>query len=108
MSTKSRVTIAALIASAGLLTSIATMEGFSDKAYPDPVHGWDVPTIGHGTTAGVKQGDTITPEEAKERLRMDVNQFEGEDQALHQRTPLPTRIRCLCEPCLQHRNNQVL
>lgn len=45
-------------------------EGFSKTAYPDPIYGWDVPTIGYGTTrypdgSRVKKGDTITPEHAK-------------------------------------------
>lgn len=30
--------------------SIVTHEGFKSKPYPDPIHGWDVPTFGHGLT----------------------------------------------------------
>ena len=76
--TKTRYALAALGASAAVIASIAGFEGFRDKAYPDPVHGWGVPTIGHGTTEGVKPGDTITPDEAMQRLRVDVSKFEGE------------------------------
>lgn len=58
------------------LDLIKRFEGFSAKAYPDPAHGWKVPTIGYGTTAGVKPGDTITKEAAEELLREDVERFE--------------------------------
>ena len=51
-----------LVLSAAVLVGIAVDEGFVGKAYT-PVKG-DVPTIGFGTTSGVKQGDTITPERA--------------------------------------------
>lgn len=59
------------------LDLIKSFEGFSANAYPDPAHGWKVPTIGYGTTAGVKMGDTITKERAEELLREDVKRFEG-------------------------------
>jgi lysozyme len=36
-----------------------------------------VPTIGFGTTGGVKLGDTITPTKALERSLSDVQHFEG-------------------------------
>ncbi|NER81923.1 MAG: lysozyme [Leptolyngbya sp. SIO1D8] len=43
------------------------------EAYADPIHGWQVPTIGYGTTvypdgSKVKQGDVITREQAEEYL----------------------------------------
>jgi len=50
---------------------IRSAEGFKDKAYI-PVKG-DVPTIGFGFTSGVKMGDTMTKEEAEERLDKEVN-----------------------------------
>jgi lysozyme len=50
---------------------IRSAEGFRDKAYI-PTKG-DVPTIGFGFTEGVKQGDTITREQAEERLTEEVN-----------------------------------
>lgn len=62
----------ALIAVAGsTLTGIATFEGFRDTAYI-PVKG-DVPTIGFGSTKGVKMGDKITPERALQRLLDEVD-----------------------------------
>ena len=33
-----------------LIKSIKLHEGFKSKPYPDPIHGWDVPTFGHGLT----------------------------------------------------------
>ena len=33
-----------------LIESIKLHEGFKSKPYPDPIHGWDVPTFGHGLT----------------------------------------------------------
>ena len=67
--------IAALSLSAAALVGIALHEGYSDKAYT-PVPG-DVPTIGFGTTAGVKPGDTITPPQALARALTDIQKFEG-------------------------------
>jgi lysozyme len=33
-----------------LIESIKKHEGFVAKPYPDPIHGWNVPTFGHGLT----------------------------------------------------------
>lgn len=57
---------------------IIEFEGFHDTAYADPLLGWRVPTIGYGTTVyntgiKVKQGDTITKEEAIDQLLHYVN-----------------------------------
>ena len=52
-----RIQLAALTLSAATLVGIAVHEGYRDTAYI-PVPG-DVPTIGFGTTGGVKMGDTI-------------------------------------------------
>jgi lysozyme len=41
-------------------------------------------TIGYGTTAGVKMGQTITREEAEKRLRADVQRFADHIAALVQ------------------------
>jgi lysozyme len=70
-----RVAVAALSLSASALVGIATWEGYKPKAYI-PVPG-DVPTIGFGTTAGVKMGDTIDPVTALKRKMDDVSKFEG-------------------------------
>ena len=62
------------LSAVGLLT-IAKWEGFSDHAYI-PVPG-DIPTIGFGSTEGVKLGDTITVPKALERLMRDVGVAES-------------------------------
>lgn len=70
-----RRTLAGLALSASALVGILMHEGYSDKAYT-PVKG-DVPTIGFGTTGGVKMGDTIKPPQAVARALGDVQKFEG-------------------------------
>lgn len=72
---KSRTTIAALTLSAAALVGIVTHEGYTDRAVI-PVKG-DVPTIGFGTTGGVKLGDTTTPPKALARTLKDVQKYEG-------------------------------
>lgn len=51
------------------LALIRKFEGFRAEAYLDPV---GVPTIGYGSTAGVKLGQTVTMAEANNLLRDDV------------------------------------
>lgn len=63
------------------LALIKEFEGLRLEAYPDPAHGWDVPTIGYGHTdaAGepkVKRGMKITAAEADAILRRDLRQYE--------------------------------
>ena len=72
---KKRLAVAGLSLSAVGLLTIAKWEGFSDKAYI-PVPG-DVPTIGFGSTEGVKMGDTITVPKAIERLYRDTEKAES-------------------------------
>lgn len=62
-----------LVLTASVLVSIAVEEGFVGNAYT-PVKG-DVPTIGFGTTSGVKLGDKITPERALVRLLSDADTY---------------------------------
>lgn len=69
-----RTNVAALVLSASALVGIVIHEGYSDVAYV-PVAG-DVPTIGFGTTEGVKIGDKTTPVKALERAMNDVQKFE--------------------------------
>ena len=71
-----RLAIIGLVLSATGLVYIAQREGYSAKAYPDPVHGTKVATIGYGTTDGVKMGDSITPDRALVRLRADAAEYE--------------------------------
>lgn len=70
-----RTRVSALALSAAALVGLALHEGYSDKAII-PVPG-DVPTIGFGTTEGVKMGDRITPPQALARKLADVQKFEG-------------------------------
>ena len=70
-----RTTIAALSISGAALVGLLTSEGFRDKAYI-PVAG-DVPTIGFGTTEGVKMGDSIDPVRAVNRAHRDIVEFES-------------------------------
>jgi lysozyme len=72
---KARIVIGALTLSASALVGIAVHEGYRGEAYI-PVKG-DVPTIGFGTTAGVKSGDRIEPVQALVRKLADVQRFEG-------------------------------
>lgn len=72
---KARIVIGALTLSASALVGIAVHEGYRGEAYI-PVKG-DVPTIGFGTTGGVKPGDRIEPVQALVRKLADVQKFEG-------------------------------
>ena len=70
-----RNAIAGITLSAAALVAMVMHEGYSDKAII-PVPG-DVPTIGFGTTGGVKLGDTIKAPQALARALTDVQRFEG-------------------------------
>lgn len=81
---RARLAIGALALSAAGLVGIALDEGYTDRAII-PVPG-DVPTVGFGTTEGVKLGDTITPPRALQRLAADASKFE---QAVRRCAPVP-------------------
>lgn len=70
-----RTQVAGLVLSASALVGIVAHEGYSSIAY-FPVPG-DVPTIGFGTTGGVKIGDKTNPVQALDRALKDVSKFEG-------------------------------
>ena len=74
---KVRIAIAALTLSAAGFVGILNREDIKLEAYPDPVHGWQVPTIGAGSTEGVKRGDKITPLQAINRSLREVRVFEN-------------------------------
>jgi lysozyme len=82
-----RTAIAALALSAAGLVGMLGYEGYTDRAVI-PIPG-DVPTLGFGTTEGVKLGDRTTPPAALERALRDVGEFEA---ALH---------GCVTAPLLQ-------
>lgn len=73
--TRTRVSIAALVLSAAGFVGVVMNEGYTDHAVI-PIPG-DVPTIGFGTTENVHMGDRITPPKALVRALSDVSQFEG-------------------------------
>ncbi len=52
---------------------VAEQEGFSKNAYLCPAGVW---TIGYGHTKGVKQGDTITQENALELLKNELKDYQ--------------------------------
>lgn len=70
-----RRNLAGLALSAAGLVGLVNFEGYTDAAVV-PVAG-DVPTIGFGTTEGVKLGDRTTPPQALARALRDVQRFEG-------------------------------
>ncbi len=70
-----RALLAALSLSAAGFVGIVMHEGYRDEAYI-PVPG-DKPTIGFGTTEGVRMGDTIAPPQAVARALRDVSKYEG-------------------------------
>jgi lysozyme len=72
---RTRNALAGLSLSAAALVSLVVSESYTDRAVI-PVPG-DVPTIGFGTTSGVKLGDTIKPPQALARALTDIQKFEG-------------------------------
>jgi lysozyme len=60
-----------LVLAASTLVGIAVHEGYREEAYI-PVAG-DVPTIGFGTTAGVRVGDKTTPVRSLVRLLDEID-----------------------------------
>jgi len=69
-----RIKVAALSASAVALVGLAVHEGYRENAYLDIV---GIPTIGYGTTEGVKLGDRTDPIKALQRALSDMQKFEG-------------------------------
>lgn len=66
------------------LRLITEFEGFVPNWYPDPAHGWKVPTVGYGHTDAAGQpfySDTkdkvFSKQEAMEILRRDLGQYEN-------------------------------
>jgi lysozyme len=68
--TQIRSTISVMVLAASTLVGIALHESYQDDAYiPAP---GDVPTIGFGTTQGVRMGDKTTPARSLVRLLDEV------------------------------------
>lgn len=57
------------------VTVVAGFEGLRTEAYRDPV---GIPTICYGETAGVRMGDTATPDQCMARLRLRLAEFGAE------------------------------
>lgn len=74
---KLRIAAAALSVSVAGLTAIALHEGKSNSAYPDPAHGWAVPTICIGHTATAKRGQWRSDEECLDLLKQDAAEASG-------------------------------
>ena len=72
---RTRQVVAVLALSATGLVSLVSYEGYTNNAVI-PIPG-DVPTLGFGTTDGVKMGDRITPPKALARALQDISKFEG-------------------------------
>lgn len=83
-----RIVVATLALSAAGLVGIVGYEGYTDHAVI-PIPG-DVPTIGFGTTAGVRMGETTTPPAALRRALRELNEFEA------------TIKQCVTVPLHQH------
>lgn len=75
MNVGTRFAVAGMSLTAAGLVALANFEGFRSEAYV-PVPG-DVPTIGFGSTEGVRMGDKISVPQALERLRRDVGKAES-------------------------------
>lgn len=81
MDKRTRVAVASLTVSAAAVLSVAHFEGFSGKAYRDPV---GIPTIGYGETKNVVMGQTITREAATVLLGQRVEEHaKGMAQCIH-------------------------
>jgi lysozyme len=65
-----RTQLASLLLSAAALVGLVTHEGYSDQTII-PIKG-DVPTIGFGSTDGVKLGDKTNPIAALQRAMRDI------------------------------------
>ena len=69
-----RIKTAAIVISASALVGTAVHEVFMKDAYRDSGGVW---TLGYGFTAGVKPGQTITPEKALVRLYQEIEGVYG-------------------------------
>lgn len=87
----------ALGASAAVIIAVgfaAPFEGTAYEAYPDPAHGWKVPTICRGHTLGVKRGDTATEEQCRIFEILDMRESERIFDA-HVKTAVPDRPKAM-------------
>lgn len=71
------------------LALVQEFEGFVDHWYPDPAHGWKVPTVGYGHTDAAgdpkyadTKGKAFTKAEASDMLLRDLGAYEKQMRAL--------------------------
>lgn len=74
---KLRIATAALAVSTAGLGLILSNEGMVNTAYPDPAHGWKVPTICVGHTQGVARGQWRSDSECLDLLKKDADVASG-------------------------------
>lgn len=73
-----KVVVATLSLSAVGFVGILQREDYREQVYPDPTYGWQVPTVGFGSTGpDIKKGDKIAVVPAIQRALVDANKFEG-------------------------------
>ncbi|WP_247537383.1 lysozyme [Ralstonia pseudosolanacearum] len=73
-----RTTAALMAAALAVLTPFtAYFEGTRYEAYPDPVHGWTVPTICRGHTKGVHRGMRASRVQCDTWFREDMTEAAG-------------------------------
>lgn len=73
-----RVWVAGLSLSAAAFVGLLTHEGYRERAYADPAHGSQVPTVGFGSTgADITMATQLAPLPAVQRALRDAGQFEG-------------------------------
>jgi lysozyme len=74
---KLRAFAAATAVSVAGLSAIVLHEGKVNSAYPDPAHGWAVPTICIGHTATAKRGQWLSDDECLDLLKQDAAEAAG-------------------------------
>lgn len=70
--TQVRSAVGVLVLAASTLVGLAVHEGYRDEAYLPTKH--DVPTIGFGSTKGVKMGDKTDPIRSLRRLEKELDE----------------------------------
>ncbi len=68
---RARIVVASLSLSAAAFVALVSSEGYTDRAII-PTKG-DIPTLGFGSTTGVKIGDTTTPVRAIQRAAKELD-----------------------------------
>jgi lysozyme len=75
-------------AQAGFVELVKSQQIAVMRAYPDPGHGWAMPTICYGHTRGVKKGMTATKAQCEAWLIEDYNDLVLPELKKHVRVPV--------------------